>query len=143
MKCIQYKSGYKYQLVEDYELVIEWGPPADIRTRYIDFIYGPHGHLLKIRQGYASDGPSGLSIDTPSFMRGAFVHDAMYQMIREGFLEPTFKDLADRLLQSICIEDGMWKIRAWWVYQAVRLFGKNAIEPNGRHVIVAPKGCHE
>jgi len=38
--------------------------------------------LLFISAGYSSDGPSGPTIDTKSFMLGAFVHDALYEMLR-------------------------------------------------------------
>ncbi len=34
--------------------------------------------LLFISAGYSSDGPSAPTIDTKSFMLGAFVHDALY-----------------------------------------------------------------
>ena len=34
--------------------------------------------LLIIRPGYAWDGPSGPTFDTPSFMRGSLIHDVLY-----------------------------------------------------------------
>jgi hypothetical protein len=47
----------------------------------------------------------------------------MYQLMGRGCLPKTYKEKADRLLQQICIEDGMSAFRAWYVYQAVRFFG--------------------
>ena len=65
--------------------------------------------------GYGRDGPSGPTLDTRDFIRGSLVHDALYQLMREGLLD-----------HSIHREDGMTALRAWWVYQGVRLFGNPA-----------------
>ena len=82
---------------------------------------------LTIRQGYAWDGPSGPTFDTKNFMRGSLVHDALYQLMRRGYLNiDTNRNRADRLLKHICKEDGMSSLRAWWVYQGVHAFGKSA-----------------
>ena len=75
MKYISYKSGYKYQLYEDYAVMIGMIPPDDVVTDYIEL---NSDGLLTIRKGYAWDGPSGPTIDTLNFMRGSLVHDALY-----------------------------------------------------------------
>tara|TARA_R110000787_G_C13443394_1_gene446740 strand:- start:13922 stop:14323 length:402 start_codon:yes stop_codon:yes gene_type:complete len=117
---MQYKSGYKYQLHRNYSVVTSIKPPVTIDTKYI-WLFSDGG--LQIKSGYAWDGAS-WAIDTKSFMRGSLVHDALYQLFREGHLDPIeFKDSADRLLQSICREDGMFKARAWWVYKGVKRGG--------------------
>ena len=36
---------------------------------------------------------------------------------------------ADQILKDICIEDGMWKFRAAYVYRAVRTFGEKHARP--------------
>ena len=84
---------------------------------------------LTIKIGYRWDGPSGPTPDTKTFMRGALVHDALYQLIRMNILPKGFRGTADRLLRDICRKDGMNRLRAWWVYSAVRLFAKNAAIP--------------
>ena len=76
-------------------------------------------------------------------MRGSLVHDALYQLMR---LEHLDKDLhrepSDRLLQQMCREDGMSALRAWWVYQGVRLGGNPAADPSNRKPIIkAPASC--
>lgn len=140
MPCIAYNSGYKYQLKEAYALATSIRPGNAIELDYLGL--GLDG-TLTIRKGYAWDGPSGPTIDTLDFMRGSLVHDALYQLMREGHLDRTsFREVADRLLQAICIEDGMPKFRAWVVYQAVHRFGNPASDPaNDRPVIRAPKSC--
>jgi len=73
-------------------------------------------------------------------MRGSLVHDALYQLMREDLLDnDTTREPADRLLQSMCREDGMSAIRAWWVYHGLRIGGNPAANPdNQRPVTKAP-----
>ena len=140
MKCIAYKSGYKYQLKETYTVRIPVIPPAAIHTEYISL--ETTGDLT-LKEGYAWDGPSGPTIDTLTFMRGSLVHDALYQLMREGRLDHNvYRESADKTLRAICKEDGMWSVRAWWVYHGVRLFADPAADPaDERPLTHAPKGC--
>ena len=140
MKCIAYNSGYKYQLKEIYSVVINITPTAPINTEYIDLDTAGN---LTISEGYAWDGPSGPTIDTLTFMRGSLVHDALYQLMREKNLDhKVHREAADRMLQKICKEDGMWSLRAWWVYHGVRLFADPAADPSDKRPVTrAPEGC--
>jgi hypothetical protein len=129
---IKYKSGYKYQLVEEYQVKVSVIPIDNIKTDYIEL--DTEGMLI-IKKGYAWDGPSGPTWDTPNFMRGSLVHDALYQLLRNEFLEQKWRYEADEELRRICREDGMSKIRAWWVYKAVRLGGGPAASSYSRKEI--------
>ena len=125
MQTINYRSGYKYQLRKPcITLTPITNQPCSVQFMSLDE-FG----LLTIGVGYAWDGPSGPSIDTKTFMRGSLVHDALYGLMHSGVLASTNKDAADRLLQRICIADGMWSVRAGWVYQAVKRFGSTAVSP--------------
>lgn len=140
MECISYKKGYKYQLYQAH--VIETGivPALPVNTTFIGL--SKEGQLT-IKMGYAWDGPSGPAIDTRNFMRGSLVHDALYQLLREGHLkgDAVRKD-ADRLLRKICKEDGMTSLRAWWVYMGVRIGAGPAADPSkDKPLTKAPKGC--
>lgn len=136
MKYIKYRSGYKYQLAEDFKTVIDIHPPNPILTDFI--LLEPDGALF-IRSGYPWDGPSGPTIDTKSFMRGSLVHDCIYQLIRQGYLPAETRKQADIELRRICREDGMCKIRAWYVYQGVRWAAGFAAAPkNRKRVRIAP-----
>lgn len=141
MKCISYNSGYKYQLKEAYTLPIEIKPESSIDD--LEYVKLDVDGNLTIEKGYAWDGPSGPTVDTLSFMRGSLVHDALYQLMREERLDRTVhRETADRILRDICKEDGMWSVRAWWVFKAVRLFADPAADPaSNRPVKRAPKGC--
>ena len=124
---IKYRSGYKHQLFEDYDIHIDIFPPVDIYTKYINLT--TEG-LLFIKLGYAWDGASGPTFDTPSSMRGSLVHDALYQLMRLGVLDyKVHRKRADEILREICLEDGMCSFRAWYVYQALHLFAEGSARP--------------
>lgn len=92
---------------------------------------------LTLQKGYAWDGPSGPAIDTKTFMRASLLHDAFYQLIREGILNKTEdRKLADKIFKEICIEDGMWKFRARYAYLGVRWFGAFAAKPDNTEEII-------
>lgn len=88
------------------------------------------GNELRFAPGYAWDGASGLTVDTPNTMVPALGHDGLYQLMREGGLPLEYREKADALLRDMMIERGVWKVRAWAWYWAVRKFaGPAATEP--------------
>lgn len=129
---IRYRGGYKYQLVEAHKLTVDVSPDSDVVSDYIDLATSG---LLVIKKGYAWDGPSGPTIDSANFMRGSLVHDALYQLIRHEYIKPHWREQADRELQRICREDGMNRLRAWWIYKGVHWFGKPSVMPEARKPI--------
>lgn len=131
MSAISFGSGYKYQLQRAYVIETDVYPAHDIATTYL---YLDIDGTLEIRDGYAWDGPSGPTLDTRDFMRGSLVHDALYQLLREGHLPAWQRARADHLLRVICREDGMPVIRAWLVWLAVRLFGASSARRTLREV---------
>ena len=137
MSKIQYREGYKYQLASSYSINVDIYPTRDIDTEFLSMELG--STTLSIRKGYAWDGPSWPAIDTKNFMRGSLVHDALYQLIREGLLSIEHRGTADSILRRICKEDGMSTIRAWWVFWGVRLGGGPAASADGeRSILEAP-----
>lgn len=127
MECIRYAEGYKYQLRDTYRTQIEIRPSRPIKTPWVDL---DCDGLLTINFGYAWDGPSGPTIDTLDSMRGSLVHDALYQLMREGYLDhDEHRPIADLILRRICLEDGMWEIRADAWYVMVCDFGSPAADP--------------
>lgn len=81
---------------------------------------------LSIQKGYEWDGATGYP-DVVQIIRASLVHDALYDLIREGVLNKKHRKKADKLFRKICLEDGMGKWQAWRVYSAVRLFGWKAL----------------
>ena len=121
-----YKAGYKYQLSRDYEVQTNVFPDQDIVTEYVCL---SKSGLLKLKEGYASDGPSGPTVDTKDSIRGSFGHDGFYQLIRLGLLDNKWRPVCDSELRRWCLEDGMCEFRAWYWYEGVRLFAGPASEP--------------
>jgi hypothetical protein len=129
---MKYTSGYKYQLKDDDEVQTEIFPPDYISTKFIAL--RPDGRLL-ISAGYASDGPSGPTIDSPSSIRGAFFHDALYQLFRMELLEIRWKKQADHLAHRLWVEDGMLKCRAALWHREIKKFAGFAADPKNRKKI--------
>ena len=118
---IRYRRGYKYQLVNDYRVQTDIRPDYDVETEFVQL---DRAGALTIRHGYAWDGASGPTLDTANFMRGSLVHDALAGLMRDGYLErSTWFTPVNRELRKICIEDGMWRIRAVWVFIGVEYLG--------------------
>jgi hypothetical protein len=149
--------GYKYELMEQVRVAVK-GLPR-IRHRYIaicvDINPDNDNCLLAIHRGYAWDGASGPTFDDKTNMRASLVHDALYQLMREKLLSRSYRKYADELLRDMIIEDAFvilnkaqrkkkdtWlnreifkrkralvKFRAWYYYQAVRIFGAKTSLP--------------
>jgi hypothetical protein len=118
--------NYKYQLTETFKYPVEIHYPM-VRFETKDAWVQLMNDEIVIQRGYCWDGPSGPTIDTESFMRGSLVHDAWYQLMRECPVLRQHRDYADRLLQHMCIKDGMYRWRAAMVYWGLKHFGaKNA-----------------
>lgn len=128
---MKYRKGYKYQVEDRFFVSIA---SLGIRGRFHitskgGFIEIEDGFLI-IEKGYAWDGPSGPTFDTMSAMRGSCVHDALYQLMREGLLpmKPT-RRRADLLFWELIRKDGMGRIRASYFFLAVFFCGRKAASP--------------
>lgn len=101
-----------------------------VRTKFISL--SAVGELV-IEEGYASDGPTlmwlwGLFLPRRikrAIMRGAWFHDALYQLLRMKELPPECRIVADQVLYEICRFDGVGPRVGWCIYRAVRMFGRS------------------
>ena len=136
---IRYRSDYKHQLAEEYQINISIKPKVDIKTEFIDL--DTNGNLT-VKNAYAWDGPSGPVMDTPKTMRASLVHDALYQLMRIGELKSrTHRKAADQIFKDICKADGVSNFRASIYYEGLRKFGKPSASPERKRVIHrVPKG---
>jgi hypothetical protein len=122
-----YQCGYKYQTTRDYHIQTAIKADEDIELGFLSMTKDGY---LTIRRGYAWDGASGPTWDTNNSMIGSLCHDALYQLIRMRKIDPEYKKLADKYLRDICVEDGMWKLRAeYWQWAVVR-FGTGSCLPS-------------
>ncbi|MBB6481839.1 DUF1353 domain-containing protein [Spirochaeta isovalerica] len=124
------RRKYKYTLEEDYSYDTGMELILPVLTTYLEM--SVEGKLL-IKKGYSWDGPSGPAVDTPDFMRGSLVHDALYQLMRGEYLNPDCREDADLIMLKICREDGMSRFRSRVVYLGVRLFAAWAARPDLKH----------
>jgi hypothetical protein len=132
---IYYQEGFKYQLVKPY-FVSTGITGYSGSTEYLKL--SKEGFLI-ILAGYAWDGPSGPTIDTPNSLRGSLVHDALYQLMRLGLLPESCREQADKLLHDLCVEDGMSNFRAdLWQAMVEDFAGYAARYGTERPVLMAP-----
>tara|TARA_R110001599_G_scaffold90866_1_gene238893 strand:+ start:61 stop:471 length:411 start_codon:yes stop_codon:yes gene_type:complete len=124
-------ANYEHKYYK-YKLCIEQSAMTNITGFEIDHDYfnlDTNG-VLVIRHGYCWNGSSGPTWDTASTMRASLFHDALYQMIRERDLSLDSRYLSDKVYYRLCLEDGMWRWRAWCHYRAVRAFGASSARPS-------------
>jgi hypothetical protein len=139
----RYRDGYKYQLDDDIEHwvpIVPQGPVIEdfIELRPQSFALN-RGSVLTVRKGYAWDGASGPTRDTPSSITPSAVHDALYQLMRKKLLASTWRPTVDKVFYQMLIGCGMWKWRAKLWYRGVRLGAGFAADPaNAKKVKVAP-----
>jgi len=127
VQTIEYtRVTYKYQLRKT--LVHELTTP--ILTAGIsvgnDFVQLQDG-VLTIKCGYAWDGASGPTIDTQSTMMASLIHDAGYQLMREGWLHWRYKELFDEELKQVMLQKGALPLRAGYYKAAVARYGHAAM----------------
>jgi hypothetical protein len=148
MKPLFYSSGYKYQIRKNHHF------QTNIRgfEANTQFIKLSKEGLLSILNGYACDGPSGPTIDTPIFLYAAFIHDALYQLIRMGHLPFPFWRNADyELKRAVALKlndmrdhtswgrkiksqshEVLWQARLLWIMKGLAIVKGEAAKPSKR-----------
>lgn len=119
MRCdrIAYYTGVKYWLATLYARMTRIRPRFDIDTEWIDLT---REGLLTIRPGYAWDGPSDPAPDLKCLMRGSLEHDALADLMRQGWLDfETHFEAVNRELERTCAEDGCPDWAAQIVFRSV------------------------
>lgn len=134
--CIAYVRGMKYQLVDEYSILT----PIRGTTIIHDYFVLREDGLLTIRRGYAWNGASGPTYDSKSSMRGSLVHDVFCQAMRLKLLDFKYAPVVHEFFRQICIEDGMWHVRAAvWHKAVVFADGGNPEQGPDRPVLYAPR----
>lgn len=130
-----YRKGYKIQVAKTFSLYITIKPAKNIHS---EFVWLTSAGLLTILSGYASDGSSGPTIETKTSVKGAVVHDALCQLMREGHLSPRYKDEVDRIAYEVWVRSGMMKIRAKLRLRALSKFDFYVDPRNKKTLYEAP-----
>lgn len=112
---------WKYQLLED-ETFLDGSilPLVRIET---DYIVLHEVGVLTVKKGYAWDGATWAS-DGNQVKRASLIRDAYCQLISEGYLPLVFRLEADEIFKRICLQDGISKFRAWYMYKFIRVYVK-------------------
>lgn len=121
------RKHWKYKTVGDtfHHKAIKPEAPS-----YGEFLSIAGDGTLLISGGYCYDGASFIVLDTDNVMYPALIHDALYQLIREGVLKQSDRKRADEILRELCLERGMSTIRAWSIYYGLRAGGGHAAKPD-------------
>ncbi len=104
--------GYKYRVWTEESVCINmrFDEPI-IGNRYFKLYVGNDAHpgqtLLSVKEDYMWDGPSGPTIDDRTNMRASLVHDVLYQAMREGLIDRSYRKAADQELRRLMIKDGL------------------------------------
>lgn len=119
---MQYRllHGYKYQILDTYEVGTQIYPTNDIICKYMSL--STNGILL-IQNGYAWDGVTGLFYTPKKALIGSLIHDTLYQLIRLGYLHDTDRIECDKELERQCCQDGLHPVLCRVLYYIVRIFG--------------------
>jgi hypothetical protein len=126
---IEYRDlrRYRYQLASAYIVALGW--PVSFAHRWFEL----RGGVLTVCKGYAWDG-STMAPDTDACRRASLVHDALCQAIGLWLLGPQWQQPADELYRSMCVDDGMTRVRAWLRYRALRRYDQvNPTRRRRRH----------
>lgn len=115
-----YSKGYKYVLEKDLVFNVPLLKGFEHKSYFITLIDG----VLTLKKGYAWNGASGPTRDTPSTMRGSAGHDALYQLISEGSIGIQQRGIIDDYFKQWILEDGMSRIRAWYFHYGVVKAGR-------------------
>lgn len=94
---------------------------------------------IVIDKNYTWDGASGISWDNTPFIFASIVHDALYALIREGKIPVKYRKWADDVMWAINRHHGMWRVRCFWTWAGVRLFGGSAIRKKKKNTSLTGK----
>jgi len=130
----------KYQKVQGFRVWEKFSYQTNIATDRI--IHMPYADMIKglivPLPGFCFE-PSGPTFKTKNFMTPSCIHDVLYGAMCHGYLEHVWKHRADEILQEMCLERDMSKIRAKWIYEAVDKFGDSGVDKSNRmKILTAP-----
>jgi hypothetical protein len=134
-RALKYFSGFKYQLAESFWEEYTIYPDDSISTTFITL---SGTGLLVLKKGFAWDGPSGPTIDTPDSLKGSAVHDAYCRLMSWGLLSRSWKDKADAIARDVWIESGMSPNRADLWFRVLQKMDFYVQPDSAREILEAP-----
>ena len=120
---------WKWELIEDYICFIYdesiYLPPTSTEYVYINVhtdCYDERFITIELKKDYAINGVN-LLPDRKVWMRAAFVHDALWQLIQLGKLPKSMARVADGIFRDIVAEDDN-RFNSLWMWLGVRIGAK-------------------
>ena len=110
-KHIHYFTHVKYVLSEDAWFLTPFRGYKG-KTEFVELF---KSGWVCVQAGWAWDGASGPTIDTKSSIRASLAHDLGAMLMRQEILPRELWFQNDRMLERLCLEDGMWgwRAKAW------------------------------
>ena len=131
---MKYQKVQGFRVAETWEYQTQIATDRIIRTEWVDLVEG----LLIMKKGFCFE-PSGPTIKTKSIQQGCCAHDAIYFLIRNGYLESYWKEAGDDLMREVHLGDEVAKIRAGYFHWFVDKLGDPSIDPrNRKSILTAP-----
>lgn len=133
---IHYRSGYKYQLTQDWRgLILEF---KGFRVSHPFFEVHPEAGQTWIKAGYAWNG-SDIVWDSPWCLLASLFHDLTCQAHNEGLASREFRAAGDLVYKRVCLLHGMPRPLAWLRYRAISRYTEQC-EPNPdwRPILIYP-----
>ena len=127
---IKYKEGFRFYLADDFFILIEGLPDVAVLETYKMSL---SNGSLRISRGYMWDGPW----KNKKMIRGFLVHEALYQLIRLGYLDYSWRLKANAVLCKILVADGVFRGFAFLIKKFFDVFGSVASK-SGRKIQIAP-----
>jgi hypothetical protein len=93
-------EGYKYLVAERVTYAVPELGQACVTHRLFTLSEG----MLVVEAGYAWNGPSGPTVDTPASINASLPHDVVYQCICTGLLAASYKPSGDAILHRLMRE---------------------------------------
>lgn len=132
---MKYQEGYKYKLCSNIRIRVPFADRAMMEEGWIGntWVFIEYGYL-NISSGYAWNGANVIP-DTPKTMFPSIVHDAWYQLLREGYVPPWTRADADKWFGDLCYERGTNRLLADIYVVALGTFGERSSIRDGRPII--------
>lgn len=155
LQVVHYKTGYRHQLVKQYEQYVAGAGIFPVEPGGNDFVWLTIDGRLIIRVAYAWNGANKPAINDKSFVRPSLVHDALRQLWQLGVIDDTGLAASDKLLGEMLRNDmrvvaarmgwlprtvfiALSYVRPLWVVAGVSWYSEHFASRDPEQILTAP-----
>jgi len=110
-------DGRDWRVLKDFSYKTEIKPKETITSNF--FIFHNNG-IIEVLKGFCWDGPTG-GLDTKNAMLASLLHDIGCILRARGLLTDREINQFDDLYYKVCLEEGMSKFRAGYMFAGISL----------------------